>query len=66
MEAPHAAECAGRRYVFRLGVLDTRRLGDGIHTIVATARDIRGNTSALRTTFTIYNRPGLPPATPQA
>ena len=53
-------------FLFRLGVLDTHRLRDGIYIVVVTARDIRGNTATTRRTFLIWNRPGWPPETPQA
>jgi len=53
-------------FLFRLGVLDTRRLHDGIYTIVATARDIRANSSTTRLTFLIWNRAGWPPPTVQS
>ena len=53
-------------FVFRLGVLDTRRLPDGIYTIVATSSDIRGNSASARQILTIYNHPGWPLPTPQA
>ena len=53
------------RYLVRLGVLDTRRLRDGIYVVVATATDIAGNAAAARVTFTIFNRRGWPVPTPQ-
>ena len=52
-------------YVIRLGVLDTRRLPDGIYVLAATATDIAGNRAVARVAFTVYNRPGWPPKTPQ-
>jgi murein DD-endopeptidase MepM/ murein hydrolase activator NlpD len=52
-------------FVFRLGALDTRRLPDGIYTIVATGSDIRGNSASARRILTIYNHPGWPLPTPQ-
>jgi murein DD-endopeptidase MepM/ murein hydrolase activator NlpD len=52
-------------FVLRLGVLDTRRLKDGIYAVVVNARDIRNNTVSSRGIFLIYNRPGWPPKTPQ-
>ena len=52
-------------FVFRLGVLDTRRLPDGIYTIVATGSDIRGNSASARRILTIHNHPGWPFPTPQ-
>jgi hypothetical protein len=53
-------------FTFRLGVLDTRRLKDGIYALVVTARDIRDNTVTSRAIFLVYNRPGWPPKTPQS
>ena len=53
------------RFVFRLGLLDTRRLVDGIYAVVATARDVRGNAATTRTILLVYNRPTRPPRTPQ-
>ena len=53
------------RFVFRLGLLDTRRLVDGIYAVVATARDVRGNAATTRTILLVYNRPTWPPRTPQ-
>jgi hypothetical protein len=53
-------------FVFRLGVLDTRRLPGGIYRLVVRASDIRGNAGVARRTFLIWNAPGWPPLTPQA
>jgi hypothetical protein len=55
----------GGLFIFRLGVLDTRRLKDGIYVVVVSARDVRNNTATARSVFLIYNRPGWPPKTPQ-
>jgi murein DD-endopeptidase MepM/ murein hydrolase activator NlpD len=53
-------------FIFRLGVLDTRTLPNGIYTLVTTASDIGGNRATAHQTFLIYNRRGWPPVTPQA
>ena len=47
-------------------VLDTRKLHNGIYTVVATAADIAGNTTTRRLTFLVYNRDRWPPRTNQA
>lgn len=52
-------------FVYRLGRIDTRALADGIYTLVVTARDARGNAATRSLTFLVWNRPGLPPPTPQ-
>lgn len=64
---------AGHRYwrvegvfLYRLGTLDTRRLHDGSYTVVVSARDAAGNRGVARLTFLVWNKPGLPPVTPQA
>jgi Peptidase family M23 len=53
-------------FLFRLGILDTRKLQDGIYTVVVTAADIAGNTTTRRITFLVYNRDRWPPETKQA
>jgi hypothetical protein len=55
------------RYVYRLtgAPFDTRRLRDGIYALVVTAVDSRGNRSSTRQVFTVRNKPGWPPPTPQ-
>jgi hypothetical protein len=53
-------------FIFKLGVIDTRRLEDGIYVISVTARDIAGNARTERQVFTIFNRSGWPPPTPQS
>ena len=53
------------RFLFRLGLLDTRIHEDGIYTLVVTARDSRGNSTATRAIFLIDNRLGWPPRTRQ-
>ena len=40
---------------FKLGVVDTRKLRDGIYEVVVTASDIRGNSATRRETFLVYN-----------
>jgi len=52
-------------FLFRLGVLDTRALRDGIYAVVAEARDSRGNAASVRRVFLTWNRRGWPPKTPQ-
>lgn len=53
-------------FLFRLGVLDTSRLPDGIYRLVVSATDIGGNKGTARRTFLVRNKPGWPPFTPQA
>ena len=53
-------------FLFRLGVLDTRTLNDGIYTVVVTVGDIRGNAARTQSTFLVYNHRLWPPATNQA
>jgi hypothetical protein len=53
-------------FIFRLGVVDTRTLRDGIYTVVVTARDIAGNSASRSLTFLIYNNRLWPPETKQA
>ena len=53
-------------YLFRLGIVDTRKLRDGIYTVVVTARDIGGNSATGDLTFLVYNHHGWPPETKQA
>lgn len=64
---------AGHRYwrvegvfLYRLGRIDTRRLHDGSYTVVVSTRDAAGNRGVARLTFLVWNKPGLPPVTPQA
>lgn len=54
------------RFVYRLGTIDTRRLQDGIYTVVVTACDAGGNAAVRSLTFLVWNRPDLPPPTPQS
>jgi len=42
-------------YLFRLGTLNTRRLGNGTYDLVVTATDVRGNSSSMTRRFTIKN-----------
>lgn len=51
-------------FLFRLGLLDTRRHHDGTYSLVVTARDMRRNRATTRTTFMIYNRAGWPGTQP--
>jgi hypothetical protein len=53
-------------FLLRLGVLDTRRLKDGIYRVVVTARDIGDNTAQAQGTFLVYNHRLWPPETKQA
>lgn len=53
------------RFLFRLGILDTRRLKDGIYRVEVAARDIGGNTGRAHATFLVYNQRLWPPATRQ-
>jgi hypothetical protein len=52
-------------FLFRLGVVDTTQLKDGIYSVVVTARDIRENTATRRQTFLVYNHRLWPPDTDQ-
>jgi hypothetical protein len=54
-------------YIYRLSdaPFATRRLRDGIYAIVVTAVDSRGNRSSARQVFTVRNKAGWPPPTPQ-
>jgi hypothetical protein len=52
-------------FLYRLGVLDTTRLPDGIYVVVATAANVCGQRASTRRTFLVRNMPGLPPTTPQ-
>jgi hypothetical protein len=69
----HESTFAGHRYwrqegvfLFRLGVLDTRHLPNGIYRLVVTATDIQGNSGVAERTFLVWNKSGWPPITPQA
>jgi Peptidase family M23 len=53
-------------FLYRLGMIDTLGLDDGIYTLVVTADDIRGNTATARITFLVYNHHRWPPKTNQA
>lgn len=53
-------------FLFRLGIVDTHNLPDGIYSLIATAHDIRGNSTERSRTFLVWNRPGWPPVTPQS
>jgi peptidase M23-like protein len=53
-------------FLYRLGVLDTRLLADGIYRVLVTASDIRGNTATRGATFLVYNHRLWPPPTDQA
>jgi len=53
-------------FLFRLGVVDTRTLPDGIDTLVVTARDVGGNQASRSLTFLVYNHRLWPPETNQA
>jgi hypothetical protein len=53
-------------FLYRLGVINTLRLADGIYTLVVTASDIRANTTTARITFLVYNHHRWPPTTNQS
>jgi len=53
-------------FLFKLWVIDTRRLANGVYVISVTARDIAGNATTERRVFTVFNRRGWPRATPQS
>jgi hypothetical protein len=45
-------------YLLRLGTLDSRRLHEGIYSVIVTATDVQGNESTGRQVFTVNNKPG--------
>jgi Peptidase family M23 len=55
-------------YLFRLTAtpLDTQQLADDVYRLIVTAEDSRGNRGTAEAVFTVRNKPGWPPPTPQA
>ncbi len=55
------------RFLYRMAPesFDTRTLPDGIYDVVVTAVDSRGNRGSSQQVFTVWNKPGWPPPTPQ-
>lgn len=45
-------------FVFRVGVLNTRRLSDNVYRLVITAKDVRGNQSSSSIRFSVHNKAG--------